>query len=78
MLLSKTDCVLDSDGNEIQLYEGLQIYIYEFNHYENGEKEYLLADGIAEFNDVNVNGVWTRAAKWCCRIDSKGIKIVYE
>ena len=73
VLLSKTDNVVDSEGNEIHLVAGNRIYIYEYNKYENGEEEYLLAEGSAELNDPVVNGSWTQAAKWCCRISSDGI-----
>ncbi|CAN5153729.1 hypothetical protein BH11PSE11_BH11PSE11_32490 [soil metagenome] len=73
MLLSQTDFVADSHGNEILLTEGLNVAIYEFNNYADGTKEYLLADGIAEINNPELNGNWTKAAKWCCRIDENGI-----
>ena len=76
VLLSQTDKVKDSDGIEILLAEGVEVFVYEFNHYESGEKEYLLADGVAEPNDPKVNGQWSKAAKWCCRIDKNGIKVV--
>lgn len=75
VLLSKTDNAVDSEGNEILLFEGLKVFVYEFNHYDDGIKEYLLASGVAELNDPNVNGQWSNAAKWCCRIDDKGIEI---
>lgn len=73
VLLSQTDLVVDSNGNEILLSEGLTVFIYEFNNYDDGTKEYLLANGVAEINNPEVNGHWTRAAKWCCRIDRNGI-----
>jgi len=74
VLLSQTDKVKDSAENEITLLEGLKVFIYEFNHYDDGTKEYLLADGIAELNNTKVNGEWSAAAKWCCRIDEQGIR----
>ncbi len=73
VLLSKTDKTQDSDGNVINLYEGLEVYVYESNHYADDEDEYIFADGIAELNDPEVNGHWSKAAKWCCRINKKGI-----
>lgn len=73
VLLSQTDLVVDSNGNEVLLSEGLNVFIYEFNNYDDGTKEYLLANGVAEINNTEVNGQWTRTAKWCCRIDGNGI-----
>jgi len=75
VLLSKTDIVEDSDGNSIELTTGKIISIYEFNEYVDGEKEYLLAEGIAELNNPANNGEWTRIVKWCCRINHKGISV---
>jgi len=74
VLLSKTDDVTDSGGNSLELTEGLQVSIYEFNHYENGEKEYLLADGVVELNDTIENSAWSKTVKWCCRINKNGIE----
>jgi hypothetical protein len=74
VLLCPIDIAKDSEGNDVFLSEGLKVYVYEFNHYDDGEKEYLLADGVVEINVPEVNGAWTKKAKWCCRIDSKGIR----
>lgn len=76
VLLSKSDSVKDSEGNLIELQEGKELHIYEFNKYDDGEEEYLLACGVAELNDPEKNGSWTKAAKWCCRINSEGIRNV--
>jgi len=73
VLLSKTDEVTDSDENKLILSEGKNIFIYEFNDYKDGTKEYLLADGIAELNNPKLNGQWSSAAKWCCCINKNGI-----
>ena len=74
VLLSKTDEIIDSEGNKILLETGKAVSIYEFNHYDNGTKEYLFADGIAELNVPEINGEWSKAAKWCCKINKNGIK----
>jgi hypothetical protein len=74
VLLSKTNEVVDSEGNRIELIAGMPIAIYEYNEYENGDKEYLLAEGIVERNYPEVNGKWSSAAKWCCRINESGIQ----
>jgi hypothetical protein len=75
VLLSKDDLEVDSKGNEVNLYEGLHVSVYESNEYENGAKELLLAEGVAELNDPKTNGEWSKAAKWCCRINSDGIVV---
>ena len=73
VLLSQTNIVSDSDGNELLLSEGLPVSIYEFNDYKDGTDEYLFADGVAERNDPKENGDWTKIVKWCCRINKNGI-----
>ena len=70
VLLSKTDITLDSEGNEIHLFEGLKVHIYTDDPDINGRKSNLLADGICVRNQAND---WSRAAKWSCKIDEKGI-----
>lgn len=74
VLLSKTDEVTDSSGAAIQLADGLPVYVYEYSDYGNGEEELLVADGVAVTNDPALNGDWTATAKWCCRIDERGIR----
>jgi len=75
VLLSQTDDVTDSDGKAVKLSAGMSVSIYEFNPYEDGALEYLLAEGTVELNDSAENGDWTSAAKWCCRINKNGIEI---
>lgn len=69
VLLSKTDVAEDSEGNKIKLSEGTKVSVFEFNEYDDGFKEYLLAEGVAELNKIQKNPI----AKWCCRIDKNGI-----
>ena len=51
--------------------DGAEISLYEFNHYQDGVKEYLLAEGKAELNQIQKNPI----AKWGCRINEKGIEV---
>ena len=67
VLLSKVDRVVDADGKECLLRNGLPVIAYEHNRYADGTTEYLYVEGVAEKNDPEVNGAWTQAAKWCCR-----------
>ncbi len=69
VLLSKTDEEEDSEGNVIQISEGAHVSIYEYNHYDDGTREYLLAEGTVELNTIQKNPI----AKWCCRINKNGI-----
>jgi hypothetical protein len=71
VLLSKTDEREDSEGNRILLSSGAQVSIYEFHQYDNGEKEWLLAEGVVELNTSQEKPV----AKWCCRINERGIVV---
>jgi hypothetical protein len=73
ILLSKTDVKVDSSGNNITLFSGLEVFLYMSDTTCSGDKDDLLADGIVELNDSIKNGSWTHAAKWCCRINSRGI-----
>lgn len=71
VLLSQTDEEVDSAGSSIRLHEGLCVYVYTDDPYEQGRPGALIADGVVERSP----GVgWTAAAKWCCRIDSQGIR----
>ena len=70
VLLSKTDITLDSEGNQIHLFEGLKVHIYTDDPDINGRDDNLLADGICVKNHAND---WSRAVKWSCEIDEKGI-----
>lgn len=71
VLLSKSDVRTDSAGNEIMLTVGTQVYIYCPDVNDFGQKDNLIADGYVERNTF---GGWTSAAKWCCRIDERGIR----
>ncbi len=71
VLLSQTDSCEYSDGNTVLLKEGMNIFVYEFNAYDNDTDEYLFADGIVE----QINGRIKTNAKWWCRINQNGITV---
>ena len=73
LLLSKKDIKQDSDGNDVSLSEGIRVHVYEIDCDDDGRPAALVAEGIVELNDPAINGHWTKAVKWCCRIDAKGI-----
>jgi hypothetical protein len=70
VLLSQKDTKLDFDGNEILLFEGKQVDIYEDDIDENGFADNLLATGTVEINNTGL----FPACKWNCRINDKGIQ----
>jgi hypothetical protein len=71
VLLSKTDTTPDSDGNLVELREGMRVCIYSEDIGDDGEPDNLIADGIAE---RNARSDWSSPARWCCRIDAAGIR----
>ncbi len=70
VLLSKTDFKKDSAGNVIELKEGMNVKIYEYNDY-GCEKEFLLAEGVVELNKSGCFEI----CKWNCRINESGIVV---
>ena len=71
VLLSRTDTKLDSDGNTVQLFEGLEVYVYEYDPDMDGNDDNLLADGICTINTFTD---WSSKVKWVVLIDAKGVK----
>jgi hypothetical protein len=50
VLLSKADFKLDSDGNVVELKEGMFVKIYSDDLDENNNEDNLIAEGIVELN----------------------------
>ena len=73
VMLSQTDVRTDSYGRIVTLYEGMPISIYEEDIYENGEVEYLIAEGIVIKHDLDAYPLFSHV-KWICLIDSNGIQ----
>ncbi len=71
VLLSQADEERDSAGNVIRLREGMTVHVFMDDPDVDGSPGALIADGVVERNRT---GGWTSAAKWCCRIDSRGIR----
>jgi hypothetical protein len=72
VLLSQTDVRIDSSGATIVLSEGLPVHIYDQDIGADGQPDNLLADGVVERIKSDLS--WTKSAKWCCRIDGRGIR----
>ena len=73
VMLSQTDTRTDSYGSIITLYEGMPVSIYEEDIYENGEVDYLIAEGIVIKHDLYAYPFFPHV-KWFCLIDSNGIQ----
>lgn len=73
IMLSQTDTKIDSQGNPVTLYEGMPISIYEESIYDDGEIEYLIAEGTVIKHDFNKYPYFPYV-KWLCRIDANGIQ----
>ena len=58
---------------KVILYEGMPVSLYEEAVYENGEVDYLLAEGIVIKHDLEAYPFFSHV-KWFCRIDSNGIQ----
>lgn len=70
VLLSKDDTKINTHGNVIHLSEGLRVAIYSDDADADGKPDNLIAEGIVERNTTG----WRPTIKWCCRIDTKGIR----
>lgn len=74
ILLSQSDMIIDSEGNEILLKEGLEIDIFEPDYDEQNNRDDIVASG---FVTEYVNPLY-KQVKWCCKNDKKGIKHISD
>ena len=72
VLLSADDTKIDSRGESVLLYEGLEVLMYMNDTDANGNVDNLVASGVVERNTST--SCWAARVKWCCRIDSVGIR----
>ncbi len=73
VLLSKTDLKKDSQGNSVQLKEGMHVTVYENDSDPSEPADMLRAEGIVILNPYRYKHNWASHVKWCCRINTKGI-----
>jgi hypothetical protein len=71
VLLSQTDLKRDASGNDVRLAEGLPIAIYCDDVGADRKPDNLVAEGTVIPN--RFTGYFPHV-KWCCRIDSNGIR----
>jgi hypothetical protein len=69
--LSKDDTRFALTGDAILLRDGLAIEVYSDDVNDKGEPDNLIASGVVERNSKTD---WSSHIKWCCRIDSNGIR----
>lgn len=73
VMLSPTDTKTDSRGEVVTFYEGMSVGLYEEDVYENGEVDYLVAEGTVIRHDFDAYPFFPHV-KWFCRIDSRGVR----
>jgi lysophospholipase L1-like esterase len=71
VLLSAGDSKVDARGVTVQLREGMLVSVYMDDLDENGNVDNLVANGVVT---KNTEAGWAAHVKWCCRIDSDGIR----
>jgi hypothetical protein len=71
VLLSATDTTIASDGVVVTLSEGLEVIVYMDDMDEHGHPDNLVATGVVVINQTTG---WGAHVKWCCRIDTNGIR----
>ena len=68
--LSLTDKKTDKDGNQILLYEGMLISVFEPDIDADGQRDNLIASGVVtKFTAEHIPH-----GQWCCKIDENGIR----
>ncbi|HLP11170.1 MAG TPA: hypothetical protein VK177_04500 [Flavobacteriales bacterium] len=72
VLLAKDNFTIDSQGNRVELREGLKVDIYMDDIDDNDNPDNLIASGIVLPNNTDIP--WTKNALWLCRIDKDGIR----
>ncbi|MDB5785448.1 MAG: hypothetical protein JWQ50_5363 [Caballeronia mineralivorans] len=71
VLLSAGDSTVDARGVTIQLHEGMLVRVYMDDLDASGNVDNLVANGVVT---KNTEPGWAAHVKWCCRIDSDGIR----
>lgn len=71
VLLSAADTRVDAFGARIELHIGMLVNLYMPDLDKNGNVDNLVASGVVV---RNTEAGWAENVKWCCRIDSAGIR----
>ena len=70
VLLSQADVKVDKQGIPVNLYAGLDVTVYMDDVDDEGQPDNLIATGKVELNTSE----HFSHVKWCCRIDTHGIR----
>ena len=62
--LSRVDIIKDSEGNEIELKENMEVFVFDYDLDENDNPDHLLADGIAILNHTGIS----THVKWLIKV----------
>ena len=68
VMLSQTDVRIDDRGDEVVLYEGMPVTVFERDDYGNGEMDFLVADGVVLRHDLEAYPFFEHV-RWFCRMD---------
>jgi Cysteine-rich CWC len=71
-ILSKEDTTIDSHGNKIDLFEGKQVDVYEYDEDENNVRDDIVASGTVEKNLSDFKP--SARYKWSIRLDENGMQ----
>ena len=75
VLLSVEDTRADASGVIVHLQQGMYVTVYMDDLVEDGNVDNLVANGVVV---RNTDRGWAAHVKWCCRIDSDGIRAQSE
>lgn len=73
-LFSRADIVNDSEGNDVELYDGMEAAVFDGDLDEEGRPDALLADGVVVGNFL---GRYPEV-KWLIRLKKRGDDYVYR
>ena len=71
VLLSASDLRADVNGEYVFLTDGMSVNLEMQDFDSDGNKDHLIASGSVELNTFRG---WASHVKWCCRIDTNGIR----
>ncbi|MGA4047915.1 hypothetical protein ACI2VF_15035 [Ralstonia nicotianae] len=72
VLLSADDAKVEASGLVVRLQDDVLVTVYMDDQDENGNVANLVANGVVVRNTAPG---WAAHVKWCCRIDSDGIRV---
>ena len=71
-LFSQADIVNDSDGNDVELFDGMEVSVFDHDLDDSGRPDALLADGVVIRNVLVLRQY--PAVKWLVRLVKSGVQ----